>query len=849
MRPRIADLLPGLVLLLLALACFARLVARPDHLIVDGDRPSVDYNLRDDPRVVGNDLTFLFLPHHAQVAGRVRRHGKLPYWDASGFAGRPMVGNPQGGLFYPPVWLAWAVRAPSALGWLTIGHLVGGGLGVYVLARAVRLGRFPSTIAAGCFEASPYLLAQTFEGHYPHVWAACWYPWAFWAFLRRREGASRGTFLLPPLLALVFLAGHPQEWYYLAFALTLWTLFDALRAARSHDGRRALVVFLSWCGVVGLSVGLVAVELLPDLAAQAWTLRGGGLGAGMMNRYHLHALNLWQLLDPGALGGPADYFGHDNYWESVLSIGLVPLVLVVLALACHRDRDGLRVRGWLALVASALVFAAGRRLGLFPLLTGLLPGMGRFRVPSRSLFLATLGASVLAGFGVEALGRLALSAERWRWFDRRVRLGAAIVVAGLAVVPLVARFEPARAPKVEARAEPIFYGRPAVRNELGVAVRVQGAAGRVARSGTFWLALGGTLAVLAYGSRARDGGRLPASWALGALALVELGLHGHALLKVAPADRFLGPDPISAALSRAAPPVSGPFRIRARDVLYPDLNAGSNGFEKVNINDSFQIGHAAALYQTLYPLLYVAPPLNSREVMGEALARFRRDVRQAVLDRMGVAFLISDHVEPEPGWPLVAAETWRGKGFTIQRNPTAMPRAYVVPRACPSAIDPADTLSRFRLVPAREAVLMPRDPLGPEDGPRQPFTPAAYDPADPDRVVVRVATEAPGLLVVADTWMPGWTARVDGRPSPILRGNHAQRVIPLPRSGRHEVVMRYEPPGFAPGLALTGLSSLAWIGTGIVPVRKATRRGIRPEPRERGADVEPDPMPDLAAVR
>ena len=35
-----------------------------------------------------------------------------PLWDGTGFGGRPMVGNPQAGLFYPPVWLAWWSGAP-----------------------------------------------------------------------------------------------------------------------------------------------------------------------------------------------------------------------------------------------------------------------------------------------------------------------------------------------------------------------------------------------------------------------------------------------------------------------------------------------------------------------------------------------------------------------------------------------------------------------------------------------------------------------------------------------------------------------------------------------------------------
>jgi hypothetical protein len=849
MRPRFADLLACLTLLLLELACFSPLVTHPDHLIVDGDRPSLDFNLRDDPRVVGNDLTFLFLPHYGQVADRIWKHGVLPFWDASGFAGRPMVGNPQGGLFYPPVWLCWAARSPASFGWLTIGHLAAGAIGVFVLARAAGLGRWPATVAAGCFEASPYLLAQTFEGHYPHIWAACWYPWAFWAFLRRRAGERRGSWLLTPILALMFLAGHPQEWYYLVCALSLWTLHDALLAVRSREGRRAAGSLISWCGLVGLSIGLSAVELIPDLTAQLWTLRAGRHAAGPANRYHLHGLNLWQLLDPAALGGPADYFGHDNYWETVLSIGLVPLFLVVVALACHRDRDRWRVRGWLFLVTVALIFAAGRGLGLFTLLSGLVPGMSRFRVPSRSLFLANLGSAILAGLGVEALGRLAVSAEYWRWFDRRVRLGAVILFLGLAVFQAAAWLHDPGARKVQVLDEPVQFGRPALRNELSLAVRVELAAERVGRSAIFWFAIGGTLLVLTYGSRTHDGGRRLAALSLTALALVELVLHAQALVNVAPADRFLGPDPISTALARAESPGTGPFRIRTRDVLYSDLSAWSHGFEKINVNDSFQIRHAAELYSVLYPLLYVTYPVGPREVMGEAIARFRHDVRQAVLDRLGVAFLVSDHHEPEPAWPRVAIGSWRGRPFVIHRNPSAMPRAYVVPRAEIAADDAASTLSLFRFVSPREAVLMPSDPLGPEKAPRQPYTPASYDATDPDRLVIRVQTEAPGLLVVADTWMPGWSARVDGRATPILRGNHAQRVIPLNRPGRHEVLLRYEPPNFGLGLALTGFSSLVWVGTGIVLVPKAARKtalrsgrsGIDPD-----ADFELESIPELA---
>lgn len=804
MYPRRGDLLSCLALIALTLAGFARLVARPGALLVDGGRPRVDHAVRDETRVVGNDLTELFLPHHLNVSARLARHGRFPLWDDSGFGGRPMVGNSQGGLFYPPVWLAWWSRSHASLGWLTVAHTIWGGLGVYVILRSARSSSAAAFVGAGCFQLSPYVIAQTSEGHYPHVWAACWYPWAFWAFLHRREGRTLGALILPPILAMAFLTGHPQEWYYLVIVLSVWAAADASCAWRRDGHRAAVWECAGWAGVLVWSLGLVAVELLPDLAVQRWVLQGGRMAMGPASRYHLHSPNLMQLLSPKALGGPADYFGRDNYWETVLSIGLLPLVLAVIARVRHPDRG--MTRGWLVLIGAAVLFAAGRQFGLFALLYALAPGMDRFRVPARSLFLVALGASVLAGLGVDALARSTYAPRLGRWS----RIGVVIVAVGLTLGHIVAGRVSPGVPGilVTSRAMPWAF-----------------AASQVVSDWAFWLAVAGTAIAFAW-LRRRPEDRQVVAWSLGTLALLELIVHAQGVVRVAPAERFLGPDPISETLVRAEPLAPGPFRIRVRDTLYNDLRAFGHGFEKVNVNDWFQLQHAADLYESLYLIMRRLRPIDPAEPLGEAVAHYRREVQQGVLDRMGVAFLVADHVDPDAPWPLLATGRWHGDSFAIHCNTTAMPRAYVVPRAVVAPNDPATVLSTFRHINPRAAVLMARDPLGPS-GVRQPFTPAEWASDDPDRIVVRVATEAPGLLVVGDTWMPGWTALIDGHPAPILRGNHAQRVIPLPRPGRHEVVLRYRPPGLDLGLAVTFVSGIAWIAAwplmlGIKPLRART---------------------------
>jgi hypothetical protein len=805
LRERITPILPLLALALLLTACFARLVAEPGALLVDGDHPSVDGAQRFQAIAVGNDLTRLFLPHHLQIAAEIARLGRPPMWDSFGFGGRPRVGNPQAGLWYPPVWVVWYTGAPAALGWLTVAHLFWAGLGTYVLGRALGLGRVAATVAAGCFEASPYLLAQAFEGHLPHIWAASWYPWAFWAAVLLRRGNARGALALPWILALAFVAGHPQEWYYLVFTLGVWVLFDAFVELRRGQQRGALCRLGCAAAIGLLSMGLVGVEMVPDLCARPWTLRIEPLSLKPSNHYGLHPVNILQLLGPFALGGPADYFGHDNYWETVQSIGWAPLVLAVLALARSRRRN--LVRGWGILTGVALVFAAGRGLGLFPLLGALVPGMNQFRVPARSLFLASLGAAVLAGVGIDTIRHATPgSIADWGRTFRRYRCLLFLIMAGFIIGQVAcwqfdfASYLQQTAPRQgdATAARPSYPYREVSRWLL--------ASARQSRDPAFWLACGGTTAALAW-LRRRPHARLRVAATLGVLAVAELGLFGFTLVSTAPPSRFLGPDSVSAALTRVAPSAS--FRIRARDGFYSDLDAARHGFEKTNINDFFQIKHASELYKHLYWLFENVPPLDPTDPTAEIDEQHERAVTQGVLDRMNVALLVTDRPQPEAPWPIAASGTRDGTPFTIYRNPSALPRAYVVPRARP-APERASSLNLFATVDPRQAVLMLADPLSP-NGPRQSFIPAAYNAHDPDHVIVNVTTEAPGLLVVADTWMPGWTAELNGRPVPILRGNRAQRVVVLPQAGAHQVVMHFRPPGLVAGLFLSMTSAVLWL--------------------------------------
>jgi Bacterial membrane protein YfhO len=80
---------------------------------------------------------------------------------------------------------------------------------------------------------------------------------------------------------------------------------------------------------------------------------------------------------------------------------------------------------------------------------------------------------------------------------------------------------------------------------------------------------------------------------------------------------------------------------------------------------------------------------------------------------------------------------------------------------------------------------------------------------------IDLRASGPGLLVVAESWDPGWTAAVDADPARIVRVNHAQMGIGLP-AGAHRVTLRYRPRGFTVGLVLA-------LGAALVLLRALTR--------------------------
>ncbi len=78
-------------------------------------------------------------------------------------------------------------------------------------------------------------------------------------------------------------------------------------------------------------------------------------------------------------------------------------------------------------------------------------------------------------------------------------------------------------------------------------------------------------------------------------------------------------------------------------------------------------------------------------------------------------------------------------------------------------------------------------------------------------VIVKLQMACKGMLILADTFTPGWSASIDGQPARIYETYGAVRGVVVP-AGEHRVDFRYRPMSVFLGAGLTGFGALLLAG-------------------------------------
>lgn len=743
-----------------------------------------------------HDFRHHHLPWRSWAAARWLA-GEVPWWASGAGNGFPLLAEGEGGFLYPPTMLLFALLPDGlALNWSVLGHHVFAAMGFWALARASGLRGFPPVIAGLVWGFSGFLVSHALYLGMQNGLA--WVGWLAFAALTRRH------WLTAVGVGMLGLAGHPQA---AAFAGLLVFGHAMLHLEGTERGRWLLAALV---GVV-----IAAGQLLATLELSRHSLREGGVGGFFAGIGAMPLQELVGFVLPRAFGfdRPADvvetyyhrgggYWGAGvNSWEMCVYVGIP---VVVLAVAGMR-----RSRFWTVIVGLGVLLMLGGPLWA---LVRLLPGFGYFRFPARFAIVAVAGIAMLAAFGADELRRgrgATWMRQACIWTFALFTMSTAVVHLGLdtrrgeITAALTRHFER----QVEEVLPPPPLS-PLALAALPPPEREEAAAipGKVRR----------ILADLAESSDPRSGRvLLPALLLLLTASLLQ---RPRALAFLVALDLLaFGTDyhptrpeaEMGKAPSWLAPVMQEPggFRTTVLDRRVPaeldgDLLSASMGLP---------LGTSDVLLPS--PLLIVRNDAllaaGGLDVGDKGVVKVARWLLEPeIARRLSVRWLASLH--DLPGLvPLV-----RGR-YKVWEDRDALPRARVLP-CVEVAVGAESAFAAVLDADPERTVVLEGGEAGCTEGGVSEVEITSYTDTH-----VELAANGPGTLVLADSYYPGWVARVDGVEAPILRPDLILRGVTLP-PGAHTVTFTYEP-----GLIgwLTGIGALTLLGALAVPLVALRRPG------------------------
>lgn len=722
-------------------------------------------------RIAAGDFTEQYFPLRAFSAGEWVA-GRIPLWNPSLFGGQPALADIQSGALYPPhiieaLALGWAgIGFPVwALEWQVIFHFSIAAVGAYLLGRywGLRTGadlksaRFMGVIISLTFTYGGYLTGFPVQ-QVTILQVSVWLPWVMWLLSRTLDAVADGKPLkqtagaaawVGVALALAILAGHPQTVMYIFYLASAYVLFRMALEWQQH-GVKVVSILAHWMVSAGLGVALSAAQLWPTLQFISRSLRTDlafeAVSAG------LPLSELVTLLYPGYFGGSPAY------------IGILPLLLIAVAVTLSRPSLRLTVLFWSAVGLLAMLLAFGANTFLYPVIYLAAPGFDAVRQQERAFLLFSFAAAVLSGYGALTLCR-AIDAETrpaWQGLQRNFHrtAGVALALTGLFLYGSVS--STVRGDEVN-----LFYG--------------------VLRHHIFGLIiLGGSLLLFALRPRRVWrrwwGMALVAGWLIFNLFTVNWRFNPEDR----PASDPFTPAGVSQFLIEHTAATGESIRVASGGLLAGGNSAASvYGLEDITGNTPLQLADVAAFAEQipswrLWQLMNVRYVVDRRDIDGPGLAR-RYEADGVKVYEVGDPF-------PRAG---MVYDVISGNDWSVL------------------AADETD-LRQTALIPAGISLsfTMPTEP---------PVVSVAE--SRPGLVVVDIQTGEDGLLVLSNIDYPGWQATLNGRPVEILKTNGVFQGVRI-SAGENQVRLAFEPVLFKWGVRISVVGIIFTVGMIVFSRRK-----------------------------
>ena len=323
---------------------------------------------------IGLDNLNLFYPYK-QLSIDLMKIGIVPFWNPYNFTGSPLMADFQSAIFYPlnifylllPMIDAWSV--------MVFIQSILAGIFTFLFLSSLPIQKTAAIFGAITFAFSGEMIVWMGD-HLVASHTILWLPLILYAIERRR--------LILCVLALTFaiFAGFAQPLVYVFVVSFVYALY-----------RRAPWQIYS---AFLLSIGIGAIQLLPTFELFVLSPRRTGDVGYLFDQFLMPLSHLISYLAPDYLGNPATYnYLGGGYHESMLSIGVVPLLLIFLVRRNSTVKFFWIVAGLSLLLGLNLPFVRWfYDLGI--------PLVSTF-VPSRIFFINSFALSVLAAFGLHEL--------------------------------------------------------------------------------------------------------------------------------------------------------------------------------------------------------------------------------------------------------------------------------------------------------------------------------------------------------------------------------------------------------------------------------------------------------------
>lgn len=735
------------------------------------------------------DLGLYFYPIGFSVAESFK-NAELPLWNRHMAMGFPLLAAFQSGAFYPPNLLYLLFPFFSAVTAIFLFHYFVAATGSYALCR--NWGYPPYLAAVGAFLFTFGGMVVSLTNLLNHFQTAVWLPWVI-LFSERtlRSGSWRDFLVFTVALLFPFLAGSPE-----VYLMSLGLVFlNSLRVRWAEEKISYLRVLFLPVAANALVFGLAMAQILPTLELfleSRWREPLGYVEKPLYSFNPLSLINLFFLdkeVNLAAGKGAHFFFLRDPPFLLSYYLGVPALIGIALWLFYSSLKEKTFL---LSLIALSLVLAMGGHTPVYLFLHRNLPFMSFFRFPEKFFFLASALLLFVALRGLYV--HLHLRSEGPS--SKALLFLFLVVLLPLSGLYAFLRFDTAPLSQFIAWAtgSPLFTTET-LKKTSGAMVHLERQLGLM--SGIFLL-----LCVWQRG-KLRPG---LFQVLLVVLVLIDLGTAHK------PYQFLLDWDRVHKSAKVLPHPDAEPYRL-FYDPGPSNLHPSYYALPREPTFTEFQ----ALIYRNLLPNAGVLYGFDYVQEI-DALRRWPYMVFLSVADRLpaealyrllaalNVKYVLS--FRPLEGGGARLMRHFREYPSWLYEVEHVVPRVYVVSEAevFSEPIRIVGRLAATQFDPLRKVILeeaVPTETRGDFKGR------AEIVRYENQRVQIQTSLNGPGILVLADSYYPGWRAYVNGSEERILRANLFFRGVPL-AAGEHVVEFRYEPSSFKIG-SFVSLATLVGI--------------------------------------